>query len=32
MRDLSDVRKLLARGNTEALPVHPDLAAEDNEQ
>ena len=32
MQDLSDVRKLLARGNTEALPVHPDLAAEDNEQ
>ncbi len=32
MKDLSDVRKLLARGNTEALPLQPDLAADDSEQ
>ena len=32
MKDLSDVRKLLARGGTEALPIPPDLATRDSEQ
>ena len=32
MKDLSDVRKLLARGGTEALPIPPDLATGDSEQ
>jgi type II secretory pathway predicted ATPase ExeA/pSer/pThr/pTyr-binding forkhead associated (FHA) protein len=32
MKDLSDVRKLLARGGTEALPIPPDLTAGDSDQ
>lgn len=32
MKDLSDVRRMLARDNTEALPVQPDAGAGDNER
>jgi len=32
MKDLSDVRKLLARGGTQALPIPPDFTAGDSEQ
>jgi type II secretory pathway predicted ATPase ExeA/pSer/pThr/pTyr-binding forkhead associated (FHA) protein len=32
MKDLSDVRKLLARGGTAALPIPPDLATGDSEK
>jgi hypothetical protein len=32
MKDLSDLRKLLAKENTAALPVPPDVAAGDTEQ
>jgi pSer/pThr/pTyr-binding forkhead associated (FHA) protein len=31
MKDLSDVRKLLARGGTEELPIQPDRTGDDSE-